>query len=393
MLEIPFFTKTFAALDHSDLRELVEVKRVREHLQLDYKLRYEGGREHTIDMLADITAMANASGGYIIVGIEEDRDEDDGTPKRLVGISNGDLEANRIQSICESSIDEKISGLRVQDISIGDEKSCVVIYVPNSLRKPHMINYRKHYSFRMRNGRSNRYLDMREIRTMILSMNQYQGSLTAFLSERRNELKQTVGDKPWMLLTATPVYVDTDKIDPVGNKDLRQIMDNPPSSADSNYLGIGIPQSSQPRIYGVEARDSRYRFLRLFRNGHFEFGEDVQDEPATEKRYIHSYRAAILLIHLLDTMRAIVQIVQINEPITIGMYWCNIAGTVLASNARFVDRNTYKWVKDELLIEATVSDLADSHRIAHQLIERLYNAFGMSNCPLFDQDGQFVLRR
>jgi len=90
-------------------------------------------------MLADVTAMANAQGGYILIGVEEDTSQPDGTPKRLVGFQDGDAEAKWIDSLCVSSIDEKIPGLRVRDIPLVNGLSCVLIQIPNSPRKPHMV--------------------------------------------------------------------------------------------------------------------------------------------------------------------------------------------------------------------------------------------------------------
>jgi hypothetical protein len=52
----------------------------------------------------------------------------------------------------------------VRDIPLADAKSCVVIYAPNGARKPHMIKYRGHMSFRTRHGRAKRRMTMQEVR-------------------------------------------------------------------------------------------------------------------------------------------------------------------------------------------------------------------------------------
>jgi predicted HTH transcriptional regulator len=111
-------------------------------------------------MLADVTAMANAQGGYILIGVEEDTTQPDGTPKQLIGIENGDSEGTWIESVCLSSIDEKIAGLRVRDIVLSNGRSCVIIQVPNSIRKPHMVVHEKHRSFRIRHERAKSFMGM-----------------------------------------------------------------------------------------------------------------------------------------------------------------------------------------------------------------------------------------
>lgn len=95
------FSRPFDKLDENDVRDLVEVRKVREHAQLDYKQEpHSHNHDGAVELLADITAMANAQGGYLLIGVEEDKAEPDGTPKALVGVKDGDAEAKWIQSLC-----------------------------------------------------------------------------------------------------------------------------------------------------------------------------------------------------------------------------------------------------------------------------------------------------
>jgi predicted HTH transcriptional regulator len=133
------FFRPFDSLDTNDLLDLVETRRLREHMHLDYKRDpYDHNHASTVEMPADVTAMANAQGGYIQIGVEEDETEPDGTPRALIGIENGDAEAMWVQNVCLTSIDEKIPGPRVRDIVLPSGRSCVVIQVPNSVKKPHI---------------------------------------------------------------------------------------------------------------------------------------------------------------------------------------------------------------------------------------------------------------
>jgi predicted HTH transcriptional regulator len=213
------FSRRLSELDDSDLRELVEVRKLREHTHLDYKKQmyehtwYGSNDNGKKEMLGDITAMANARGGYILIGVEEDETEPDGTPKALVGIPNGDQEARWIEDVCIDSIDEKIAGLQTRAIEISGTASCVVVQVPNSLRKPHMVSRGSYRSFSRRHGQRNAQMDMPEIRSMIISMSQYRESLAYFLVERKEAFARSAGKEPQLLLMATPIYGDRDKVD------------------------------------------------------------------------------------------------------------------------------------------------------------------------------------
>ena len=106
---------------------------------MEYKQFYTRDHKGVVDLLTDVTAMANSRGGHILIGVEEDKSASDGTPKCIVGIENGDDEANRIQNVCLDSIDEIILGLRgVRDIPLSNGKHCVIIQIPNSVKKLHM---------------------------------------------------------------------------------------------------------------------------------------------------------------------------------------------------------------------------------------------------------------
>ena len=382
-------------MDENDLRDLVEVRRVREHIHLDYKLEsYPHGRSETIEMLADVTAMANAQGGYILIGVEENRPDPDGTPKQLIGIENGDAEATWIQSVCLSSIDEKITGLRVRDIPLANGRSCVVIQVPDSVRKPHMIVYRKHRSFRIRHGRTKSFMGMQEVRNMILNMNAYCTSLKSLIEDRKQKLRDLAKEAPWLLLMATPIYVDRDKIDPLRD-DIRDLLRRVPGSPDRNFgIYAGTPK---PTFLGIEA-SSKKGVLRLFRNGHLEYCEDhsAMDERPNKAMPIYSYRTTVTLLNFLEVARQIMQLGEVSEPITITAHWENFNPSYLhrwkSPQIPFhaKDSGISIWRESELSIEFTASELSDVNSLARSVIDRLFNTFGYDHNPHFDADGNFV---
>ncbi len=106
------FNRPFEAIDENDLINLVDVRKVREFVSLDYKQFYTRDHKGVIDLLTDVSAMANSRGGYVLVGVEEDKSASDGTPKCIVGIENGDDEANRIQNVCFDSVDRFVREIK-----------------------------------------------------------------------------------------------------------------------------------------------------------------------------------------------------------------------------------------------------------------------------------------
>ncbi|MBD3333102.1 hypothetical protein GF356_09635 [candidate division GN15 bacterium] len=117
------------------------------------------------EMLKDISAMANAHGGIIIVGM----DEEDSRAKRLCGFRVEDQKISRINSCCRDRIQEPISELDVYPVDIsGQDKRVIVIDIPNSPIKPHVVKDKDRFRCYKRMGTDNQPCDLREIRDMVL---------------------------------------------------------------------------------------------------------------------------------------------------------------------------------------------------------------------------------
>lgn len=404
------FSRPFDKLDSEDLADLVTIRKVREHINLDYKLEpYTHDHSGTVEMLADVTAMANARGGYILIGVSEDRAAPDGTPKELIGIERGDEETRWIQSVCFSSIDERIAGIRVRDILLPNGRSCIVIEIPNSVKKPHMVVHQRHRSFRIRHGRSKNWMGMQEVRDMILSMNQYQESLVEFLEGRKKAVRHESGGEPRLLLMVTPIYVNMEKVDPL-RKELRDLLTNPPGIVDrcSRALFINRPE---PTLFGVEAGCDRSeatgsyrRVLRLYRNGHLEHGIDLSrwrkaHSEGQEELPLSLYYIAATLLHFLETAKQVMIVGEVYEPVAVTVHLDNISPSYLLNRSlEFMDKmdiaqGKHIWREQSLTVSQVVSELTDREKIAQPIVEKIFNAFGYENNPFFDHEGKFVLKQ
>lgn len=407
---IGLFAQSIDKLDESEIRNLVESQKIREYIQLDYKQEaYNHNHDGAVEMLADITAMANAQGGYIIIGVEEDKSEAEGTPKALIGLKSGAAEANWIQSVCLSSIDERLSGLQVRDVPIGNDLSCVVIEIPNSFRKPHMVVHEKHRSFRMRHGRDKSFMGMQEVRNMVLSMNAYQTSLREFIAERKDAIKETAKDKPCLLLMATPIYVDADKLDPLRDE-MRDLLERAPGNPDNDSwpdaFHCGRPQ---PRIFGAEAGlgihdEVVFDGVRLFRNGHFEYCSQriATNSPAdwpTTPMPIYPYYLAVTILHFVELVKRVMLLAEVNQPLALTVHLVNCRRTYLqwwAYNHNtpmiFNSGQALIWKEDTLTIDYLAVDLTNPNLLARDILDRLFAAYGSetkyNNC--FDMEGHFL---
>ena len=126
----------------------------------------ESDLKDKIEMLHDIAALANAGGGYLILGIEEDGK---GRAKRFFPIDDLSVHTQAINLTCLDGIEDRIQGLEVTYFEIEQDKGIIVIRVPQSQQLPHMVIKDQRTDFYRRYGTDKRTMKINEIRSQILS--------------------------------------------------------------------------------------------------------------------------------------------------------------------------------------------------------------------------------
>ena len=76
------FSRSIDDLKEADLQSLIDGA-VRESSRLDYKSEYKSGEQGSRSILIDVSSLANAHGGFLIVGVPEDKDANPDFPSEL----------------------------------------------------------------------------------------------------------------------------------------------------------------------------------------------------------------------------------------------------------------------------------------------------------------------
>lgn len=127
----------------SHIQALIDSE-VPESLMLEYKQQLPTRQtDETREFVYDIAAMANSAGGHIVYGITDRRGEDSkstGIADKLFGvrISNPQAEIDRLTNLIRDSIAPRLTGVVMQPVSC-DEGDALVIRVPRSWNRPHMV--------------------------------------------------------------------------------------------------------------------------------------------------------------------------------------------------------------------------------------------------------------
>jgi hypothetical protein len=149
-----------------DIRLLID-NRVPEGPHLDYKeTPYSGRSQDRREMLRDIIALANAEGGYLVLGIREDIS---GRPAEWVPFDNPEGIAQAIRQTYLDGVRDRIEGLEVRAYETGFNQGIIVIHVPPSDRCPHMMTLDHRTDFYRRYDTDKRPMTIGEIREMILA--------------------------------------------------------------------------------------------------------------------------------------------------------------------------------------------------------------------------------
>ncbi len=248
----------------SDLDSLVQ-DQVRERQTLEFKRDfYLRNDEGTREMLRDISAMANSYGDDIIVGVDK---MGDGIASNIVGVADGELEAQRISSSCLSNIEERIGGLVVWPVPIVKGNHVILIRMAQSLRAPHMINFKGLNQFWIRHDRQKSPMSVHEIREACLRVEMLSTRVREFLEKRVADVSNFSNGHPIMTVSLTPLLIANEVID-TNSRPLREMIRDCPLN--NGYL-------PRPCITGLEVRREADWLLRLDRNGHLDFWLDLAE--------------------------------------------------------------------------------------------------------------------
>lgn len=150
------------------------------HLDFKRELPTNWDSSAKANFIHDVIAFANAGGGDLVYGIDEDGDAraQEVVPQRFDSV---DIEVRRLQDFMLNSVEPRIQGAQVQAVLVG-EGHAVVVRVPQSWAGPHRSRMNCH--FYVRDGLRNRQLDVPEIRALFLRSDSQAQRMRDFRSDR-----------------------------------------------------------------------------------------------------------------------------------------------------------------------------------------------------------------
>ncbi len=388
------------AVTKDHLRSLVE-EGVAELRSIEYKRELPGeDYEDKKEFLADVSSFANSGGGDIVFGIIETG----GVPQALAGFETADVDAemSRLEESLRSNVEPRIEGLRMQPIALGGGRHALILRVPRSPGRPHVVHYKKHWRFYGRGETGKFPMNYAQVRQAFLSSGNTEDRITRFRDERLRKIRSgetpvPIEGKARAVLQLVPfsafdspaqeITLDTRR--PPLNQGLLQAL-SWGGSLYHNFDGVlADAQTAGGKIGG---------YAQLFRSGVLEAVDNIVFNEGTdgsaiasvyfEKSLIEGTQRYLELLHGLGVQPPALLMLSLTGVKGYEM----LVGSMLASyGLRPIDRD------DLILPAARIDDLrpdrAGVELLLRPLLDAVWNACGRAGSPNFDEEGCYRERR
>lgn len=221
---------------------------------IDYKLELSGSKPEraNTELLKDVSAFANAEGGHLLIGMNEPTEENDGAAF-LVGIEAGEQVATQIEQRCAECIDPRIPGLLVRAMSLTNGKSAVIVHVPPSPSRPHMVIYEgtKTRTFFIRHSETAQPMKSSEVRQAVLSAAAGNQNAIEYAARQEERYKESLNGRCAFLVHATPL-VPVEVLWNVTGDEWRQVIDGIHRQNKRDHINL-YGNYRRPSIEGIVA--------------------------------------------------------------------------------------------------------------------------------------------
>jgi hypothetical protein len=389
--------KPIDRIEKADIESLI-ANGVAEGRTIEYKQVLPGSKDsEKKEFLADVSSFANAAGGDLFFGIEEQRDSDDkptGIPADVPGVAmpNTDAEILRLENIIRNGIGPRIAGIRFRSVGGFANGPVLLIRIPRSYAAPHMVVFQESSRFYSRNSRGKYPLDVGEIRAAFALSESLPERVRRFRDERlariiADETPVTLPPCPKVVLHLFPVTT----LDPATHYDLTRFEhrpdDLPPLAGGGirfRYNLDGIVTYIPP--LGNSPCDG---YVQLFRNGTIESVESHMLFAQAEEKLIPHAHLESRLISCLRAYLTAQQTLGLEPPIVLLLSLLGVRGYRIGvgpfrDTKPPIDRDAV------LLSDVLVEDFsADSAAILHPVFDGVWQAAGWRGCLNYDAQGKW----
>jgi hypothetical protein len=397
------------------LRALIE-DQVMELRVIEYKQELPGTQaDHKKEFLADVCSFANTAGGDFVYGMTEEA----GLPQKLRGFETSDIdsEISRLENLIRDGIRPRISSVSSRPLKLSDDKYALVIRVPRSFSRPHVVDYKNRWRFYARNSNGKYPMDVDEVRRAFVLSESVADRIRAFRAERlgrvvSGETPAPIEGTSRVVLHVVPLsafdspasVVDLDiRLPPLNERlllpvsiisraneeELDEVLYSNPSDFFPRYNFDGV--FCDPQLVGPGAG-----YVQLFRTGVIE----AADNDAFIDGHIDGYLLDEGLIKAVHRYFRLLGGLGVEPPIFLMLSLVGVSGYQMLrrdvhyghhSALRPVDRDAL--VVPEVMVESLEQDLYALQQLMRSLLDAVWNAVGLPRSLHYDENGNWQSRR
>lgn len=374
----------------SDLRGLIENK-VPEGKTLEYKSKLPGNSDgDKKEFLADVSSLANASGGYLLYGISETS----GIPIDILGcpVRDGDAVVRRLDNMVRDGIEPRLPMVSIDTIKLATGNLVIVIEVGSSWAGPHMVVFQNHGRFYSRNSAGKYQLDASELRLAFAASESARERVQSFRLGRLS--KVIAGETPVKLCSQRALILH---LFPLGSATGFARYDTAVLEQKRGELrplyaaGWSHRHNFDGFVTFVAAEDgATHSYLQVFRDGAIEAVESGMIEPWDERLEIPSLKYEQELIEALPRLLSTQKGLGAGVPIVAMLSLVGVKGYRMAVDPRrrfvrdqpCIDRDVL--AVQPLLLDSFEVDPASALRPA---FDEVWNAAGWPRSLNYDESG------
>lgn len=383
--------KPIGALTVDDLDALVAAPRI-EDRQLDYKLDLPGGSDDDKrEFLADVVAFANAAGGDLVFGVEEQN----GAPIAIRGVevSNFDELRLRLQNVIREATDPKILAVDIVAVGSFERGPAVVVRVEQSWQAPHMVSYKRWSRFFVRDAGQRHQMDANELRAAFTGGEASTQRMQTFRDQRVAAIAS--GSTPVRIFphAAAVIHIlpvgpafSTTALDPrVAQPHVVKLLTSDFVCSGNVFFNLDglLIYSGRERNVATDA------YIQVFRNGGIEAASTISViEAPPEALYGGSTEKSI--VQFVRSVGDFRQAVGLSAPVMVAIALIKVANIPLLAS-RPVLSQSRRFDRDILLLPETVfAEFGDVPRALRLIFDTMWQGAGWTGSPYYDEAGNWT---
>jgi len=377
----------------SDIQSFIDNK-VPESKTLDYKREINFGEKDKTELIYDISSFYNTDGGCVIIGLDEEKDDQNkntGLPKlpdNKIVVANYDKLQLRIEEIVRQSTNPQITNLSFSQLLTIDGSNIFLIGIPKTRTLPAMVTYGNHNRVFKRKSSGKYSLDTYELYETFTQINILEERIAEFIKERQIIVSEDrfwpdIGSLSSVLIHVIPLSFFSSQIENFSSRELSDFLKkvlSPPGQDDysDRYCLEGFHLFQIRRIGNIMSEIVPYNLI--FRNGSTEtFTNEPFSVPKPNELYLDGISLLEIIKKQLEKNFKLCQKLSIEPYFYLSIKLNNITNMYLTPR----DMGLGKFKNNELQFPITLLSLniPEIKKQLKNLMDILWQSMGTNECP------------